>query len=564
MSSLPVERRNSLQEEEEEDDIVVPTEPYHDEEERPAQSEGEEEAHTTESNSRTRLPSQTSYEPSVVSTQSSPPPYELYPPAKTMLGRMFNWLRKIPRLNTHQAIYLPTLPVHNNNSSSSRRSIFSIGRRNTGLSIHSQHSSSGSSAGSDNSVSCFSRCYFTITDRLPPCPTIVLPSFLAQHRVLLILVSFFSLALFSFLLFCSVYFSPIDYPDPVFPDKVTNSTARFLTLNIFMRPPLIKNNWSDFKDDRLAYIEKYILPEYDVITFQESFAFATRRKDHLIATARKLGYNYHLESPRKYPWQIGVDGGLLLVSRFPIRESNIIEYPRGQHSDWLSVKGVLHALIELNPDKKVHVYTTHTQASYDTNNVINEDDTIIRLSQFSLLHNFIYDTTRNDNEPIMVVGDLNVDAAVHPHGAPITQPSKESSPEYLKMVDVIKGSGVKRPSSNQRWFEHSWKMEDLVDVVYKKYGYHPVTFGDYTTNENGELIPAETVLTNWDQLMTVQSIDRIFWSDRESNRVRLEDPTVQKFWVEENELIDPEERQSIGFTQISDHYGISCIVNVDL
>lgn len=151
----------------------------------------------------------------------------------------------------------------------------------------------------------------------------------------------------------------------------------------------------------------------------------------------------------------------------------------------------------------------------------------------------------------MVVGDLNVDAAVHPHDAPITRPSKESSAEYLKMVDVIKGSGVKRPSSNKRWFEHSWKMEDLVDVVYTKYGYHPVTFGDYTTNENGELIPAETVLTNWDQLMTVQSIDRIFWSDRKSNSVRLDNPKVQKFWVQENELIDQKERQSIGFTQIS-------------
>lgn len=332
MNSLAAER-NFIEEE-----VVIPNEPYHDqEEERPTQSEGEEEA-TVEGparQQRNRLQSQNSYEASVISTQSSPPPYELYPPAKTVFGRMFNWLRKIPRLNTHQAIYLPTLPVHNNGSSG--RSIFSIRRRHrrdestTGLSTTSSHHSS---VDSSSSVSCWSYYYYIITDRLPECPRIVLPSFLAQHRLVLILVSFFSLALFSFLLFCSVYFSPIDYPEPLFPDKVTNSTARFLTLNIFMRPPLIKNNWSDYKDDRLAYIEKYILPEYDVITFQESFAFATRRKDHLITTARNLGFNYHLESPRKYPWQLSVDGGLLLISRFPIRESSIIEYPRGQHSDW--------------------------------------------------------------------------------------------------------------------------------------------------------------------------------------------------------------------------------------
>lgn len=335
MSSVPAvpavegreDRRISLSDEDD-TEITMPHEPYHDhdeDEERPQHSEGEEENRSENEPARTRLHSQNSYEASVVSTSSNPPPYELYPPAKTVFGRMYNWLRKIPSLNTHQPIYLPT--ISNDNHSSSGRSIFSIRRRH-------RRDSSASSISSADSVSCLSYSYFAITDRLPDCPRFVLPPFLAKHRLVLILISFFSLVLFSFLLFCSIFFSPTSYPDPTWPDKVTNSTARFLTLNIFMRPPLIKNNWSDYKDDRLAYIEKYILPEYDVITFQESFAFATRRKDRLITTARNLGYNYHIESPRKYPWQIGVDGGLLLVSRFPIRQVDIIEYPRGQHSDW--------------------------------------------------------------------------------------------------------------------------------------------------------------------------------------------------------------------------------------
>lgn len=176
---------------------------------------------------------------------------------------------------------------------------------------------------------------------------------------------------------------------------------------------------------------------------------------------------------------------------------------------------------------------------------------MIRLSQFSLLHNFVYDTTRNDNEPIMVVGDLNVDAAVHHEGVPITEPSKESSSQYDQMKDVIKGTGVQRTSSNQRWFEHHWKMDDLRDVVHDHFGNHPVTFGDYTKNEQGDLIPAETVLTNWDQLMTVQSIDRLFWSDRNTNHIHLGSPQVQKFWVKENTLMTEEERQNTDFTQIS-------------
>ncbi|OBZ87270.1 hypothetical protein A0J61_04688 [Choanephora cucurbitarum] len=546
--AVPTVHQVNEEEEEETIDSPMPTEPYHDDDNED----------TPEDNNNNRMLPQSSYEASVISVQSNPPPYELYPPAKTVFGRIFNWVRQIPQWNTHQPIYLPT--IHNSNSSSGR-SIFSLGRR------HRRTDSTASSISSTESVSCWSYYYYAIKDRLPECPRFVLPSVLAKHRIGLIVLSVFCLVLFSFLLFCSVFFSSTDYPAPVFPDKVTNTTARFLTLNIFMRPPLIKNNWSDYKDDRLAYIEKYILPEYDVICFQESFAFASRRKDRLITTARQLGFNHHVESPRKYPWNIGVDGGLLILSRFPIRQADVIEYPRGQHSDWLSIKGALHAHIELNPTKKVHLYTTHTQASYDLNNVVNEDDTAIRLSQFAILHQFIYDTSRlNDNQdPIMVVGDLNVDAAIHPVDRPITQPSKESSSEYLKMVDVIRGVGAAKlnQSKDDRWFEHHWKLTNMTDVVYDHYGYHPVTFGDYLINEQGDLAPAETVLTNWDVLMTVQSIDRIFLATRnDTHTATLTQPRVEKFWVKENDQMSAEEKQKTGFTQISDHYGISCDIQV--
>lgn len=211
-------------------------------------------------------------------------------------------------------------------------------------------------------------------------------------------------------------------------------------------------------------------------------------------------------------------------------------------------------MLQLNPESKVHLYTTHTQASYDLNNVVNPDDTATRLSQFSLLHNFIYDTAKDDDAPIMVVGDLNVDAAIHGKDIPVTRPSKESSAEYTQMVQVINGQGVKQ--SNGVLFEHPWKLNDLVDVPYTKYQFHPVTFGDYKVDDKGELVPADIVLTNWDVLMTVQSIDRIFWSDRASHVAQLTDPTVEKFWVDENDEMSKEERDQTRFTQIS---GKSCI-----
>lgn len=287
-----------------------PQQPYTDEEEAPGAIYD-----------RAPLLSRSYSQESTISTDSAPPPYELYPPAKTMFGRVYNWLRQLPRIRRrHGAIRLPTLPIHR--------------------SRHSQHADSLSSTSIDSIASsaypatCCSYYYHVLVSYFPSMPRLVLPSALGRFRGFLICLSFFALIIFAFLLFCSVFFSPASLPPPSIPDKTTDSNARFLTLNIFMRPPGVTNNLSDYKDERLAYIVDHILPQYDVVAFQEAFAFGSRRKDWLIRQARAMGYNHHIESPRHYPWEIAVDGGLLIMSRFPIRVSHDIEYPRGFHSDW--------------------------------------------------------------------------------------------------------------------------------------------------------------------------------------------------------------------------------------
>lgn len=256
---------------------------------------------------------------SVVSTDSAPPPYQFYPPAKTFFGRAYNWLRHIPRLRSHQAIALPTLPI--------RRPLYS---RMDSLSS----TSIDSFASSAYPATCCSYAYYSIASRCPTLPRVVLPSFLARFRGAMICISIFALFVFSILLFFAVFFAPSSVTPGPYPDKSTDSSARMLTANIFMRPPGVTNSWSDFKDERLDYIVKYILPDYDIVAFQELFGFASRRKDWLIQQARYMGYNYHVESPRHYPWDFAADGGLLILSRFPIVASDAIEYPRGIHSDW--------------------------------------------------------------------------------------------------------------------------------------------------------------------------------------------------------------------------------------
>ncbi|KAI9311831.1 Endonuclease/exonuclease/phosphatase, partial [Dichotomocladium elegans] len=334
----------------------------------------------------------------------------------------------------------------------------------------------------------------------------------------------------AFFIFGYFYFRPYPLPASTVPDKTTNTTARFLTLNIFMRPPGVKNNKSDYKEDRLDYIIKYILPAYDVIVVQEAFAFANRRIDRLQVKAKEMGFNHQVASPRHYPWELAADGGLLLLSRFAIKKADVLEFPRGIHADWMSKKGALHALIELNATRSVHLYTTHTQASYNKAGAFSEQDTRVRLSQFALVHRLIRETARRDGSPILLMGDLNVDAAAHLGKA--TDHSVESSQAYTMM-------------------DKSWHLDTMVDAVYNQFKYHVVTFGDIFQSANGSAIPGDTVLTHSDQLMTMQSIDRIFWADRYNQDITLSNITVEKFLVEENKALRAEERQNIHFSQIS-------------
>jgi hypothetical protein len=141
-----------------------------------------------------------------------------------------------------------------------------------------------------------------------------------------------------FVIFCSVYFSPASLPAAIPTHTndalIHNETPRLLTFNMFMRPPGIKNNEDDYKDERLDYIIKHILPSYDIITIQEAFAYANRRIDRFLKAAFDQGFYYHVASPRHYPWDLAGDGGLLILSRFPIKKADRFEFSRGVHSDW--------------------------------------------------------------------------------------------------------------------------------------------------------------------------------------------------------------------------------------
>jgi len=101
-------------------------------------------------------------------------------------------------------------------------------------------------------------------------------------------------------------------------DADSSNKVRILTYNIFMRPPPVHSFESDFKEDRIKLICKQFFHNYDIIAFQECFSFGSTRIDKIREKAKKHGITYFSNSKKKHSWNIGIDGGLCLLSRFPV------------------------------------------------------------------------------------------------------------------------------------------------------------------------------------------------------------------------------------------------------
>ncbi|PVU96435.1 hypothetical protein BB561_001167 [Smittium simulii] len=304
-------------------------------------------------------------------------------------------------------------------------------------------------------------------------------------------------------------------------------SVRLLTQNIFIRPPGINTNGNDYKSERKALLESKILPEYDIVCLQEMFRFGSYRHSSLVTEAKKLGFEYCASSPSKGLFSLGIDAGLMILSKHKIVYSEFSQYERGVQSDALSLKGVLYARINLSPTKPkfINVYTTHTQASYG-DVPLTHPSVKKRLSQISQLRTFIDKTILaygNPGEPLFLVGDMNVDSRTHKseHKTPNQEPASinheteqdgtSSSLEYEAMMGILRGDGIKDPSHFGIFKKYdSPEKIPFIDSLYNHLGYHPITSGNTKLDENGNLVPMETVLTSKNDNMAMKSLDYIF------------------------------------------------------
>ncbi|PVV03688.1 hypothetical protein BB560_001822 [Smittium megazygosporum] len=287
---------------------------------------------------------------------------------------------------------------------------------------------------------------------------------------------------------------------------------RLLSQNMFIRPPGISNSGNDFKDERLEYLLENYAKEYDVLCFMEMFQFGSNRHSNFIKKCTELGFKYHVASPPKGLFSLGIDAGLLILSKYPILQNEFIQYARGVHSDALSLKGALYAKVQIpgqaengtaaeqgdaaggDNNYTLHLFATHTQASYGQIDKA-QKSIEVRAKQLATLSKFIISTLEkhqgSEKEPVLLVGDMNVDSRAHVLGDyPYEideRDGKESSAEYLRMIDILSGKTSETSGS-------SLKQNRLfvTDVLYKALDYHPVTSGATRYDEeNKKVVPLD-------------------------------------------------------------------------
>lgn len=300
--------------------------------------------------------------------------------------------------------------------------------------------------------------------------------------------------------------------------------VRFLTLNIFLRPPLIKSNASDHKNGRTKYFIENIMHYYDVICLQEVFRKWNSRCSKLIARANDMGLVYSIKSPWPHNSKHLIDGGLLILSRFEIVDYEFVPYTQAVFPDKLSYKGILYARLKVG-SSFVNVITSHLQSSFPCGDPLKFLlYRHIRRTQLVQIRDFL-DSKIPSSECCIIAGDLNIDGR-EAQKPPLFE-EVPAQDDYEHMVGILSRLG----------------SLPLVDLIRARYGYSLPTYGK--TDITG--VPLETVLTLPVETAVNQTLDYllIVGAISEDFSVNYGETGVVSFKVHGKK-----------FTQVSDHAGL--------
>lgn len=242
-------------------------------------------------------------------------------------------------------------------------------------------------------------------------------------------------------------------------------------------------NWG--QDHRAAEIPKASFYQgHDVVVLQE--AFDNGASDALKAnSAARYPHQTPVVGRSKSGWDATggaysattpEDGGVTILSKWPIVRKEQVVYKDACGADWWSNKGFAYAVLDVN-GAKVHVIGTHAQST-DPGCGAGEAAQM-RSRQFKNIDAFLDGKNIPANEQVIVAGDMNVDS---------------HTPEYASMLADADLAGADSRTGHPYSFDTAQNSianyryptdprEDLDYVLYRKGNARPAAWENNVVKE---------------------------------------------------------------------------------
>ncbi|MFD8599676.1 sphingomyelin phosphodiesterase [Kitasatospora sp. NPDC059646] len=187
-----------------------------------------------------------------------------------------------------------------------------------------------------------------------------------------------------------------------------------LSYNTFLMSTNLYPNWGQaYRAQAIAGADFF--QGHDVVVLQEAFDNAS--SDALVSRA-SAAYPYHTPvvgrstggwdaTSGSYSSATPEDGGVLLLSKWPILRKEQYVFKDACGSDWWSNKGFVYAQLDVN-GQRTHVVGTHLQSTDSGCSSGQAAD--IRGRQLRAMKAFLDAKQIPASEPVVLAGDLNIDS----------------------------------------------------------------------------------------------------------------------------------------------------------
>lgn len=300
--------------------------------------------------------------------------------------------------------------------------------------------------------------------------------------------------------------------------NLKQDTIRICHLNVKWVPGILRK-WKNTYNKERANLIADEFSQYDVVCLNEAYSYVGSPVKSFIQKMSYFGFKYVARSPSASLTSLElVDGGVIILSKLPILRQNVLTFSLSNGIDMAIGKSAVYARIQTNQGAHVHLVATCLQSpvadSYDMCKAV-------RMCQLREIRAMLQRSAM-DGCPIVIIGDLNVDAHL-PEAV-----SKAKVSEYQRMIE------------NMTIDEYT-----LTDGLYESYNEHPTTLGDAAHNTLTEPI---------DQGAN-RSVDYVWlFSRNEGNYViDTQNSTILKF-----------EAKNQKFSHLSDHYGVLAEISLSL